>query len=286
MPGKVNEGLWERAKASAKKSHPDWDDKNPRLWKVISAIYKKMGGKFSKQVEKSLASIEAAIAATPSFIEDPRIWVGAIKKSCGEMRWGVDDFQSIVKAYAEMGGAIEKSSMLDSSMGEEIQKAAGGVHKYANRVPRPGGGYRYIYPEGQGGGSASAKSGAPAAKPGMKAPAPVKSKTSMAKIVEGLSKRDSREQRAALQNVSDDALSSMHAHAKGGLAKVIDEEKQARKVKAATVKKSQEEFETFSSIYREDIKKSLAESHPDWDAETLERRVEPQVRQMFRLHGG
>ncbi len=258
MPGKVDEKLWDRAKASAKKQHPDWDDKNPRLWKLISAIYKKMGGKFSKEIEKSLESIDAAIAATPSFIEDPRLWVGAIKKSCGDMHWKIDDFQSIVKVYTEMGGALEKSSMLDSQMGEEILKAAGGVHKYANRVPRPGGGYRYIYPEGKG---PSSKAAAPAAKAPKAAPA--KGKPGMKQAVDKVNKKDTAASKADFKRK--------------------EAEEEARK---KAIKKSQEEFETFSTTYREDIKKSLAESHPEWNAETLESRVDPQVRQMFRLHGG
>lgn len=258
MPGKVDEATWDRAKAAAKKQYPDWDDKNPRLWKVISSIYKKMGGKFSKQVEKSLASIDEAIALTPSFIEDPRLWVGAIKKSCGETRWNVDDFQSIVKVYTERGGALIKSSMLDSSMGEDIMKAAGGVHKYANRVPRPGGGYRYIYPEGKG---PSSKAVAPAAKAPKVAPA--KGKPGMKQAVDRVAKKDTAASRADLKR------------------KEAEEE-----AKKKAVQKSQDEFETFSSTYREDIKKSLAESHPEWDAATLERRVDPQVRQMYRLHGG
>ncbi len=256
MPGKVDEATWERAKAAAKKQYPEWGEKNPRLWKVISSIYKKMGGKFSKEVEKSLEAVDAAIAATPSFIEDPRLWVASIKKSCGDMRWDVDDFNSILKAYGEAGGALIKSSMLDSQMGEEIVKAAG-VHKYANRVPRPGGGYRYIYPEGQG---PKSKAAAPAAKAPKAAPA--KGKPGMKAAVDKVNNKDTAASRAD--------------------AKRKEAEDEARK---KVIKKSQDDFETFSTTHREDIKKSLAESHPEWSAETLESRVDPQVRQMFRLHG-
>lgn len=261
MPGKVDEATWDRAKAAAKKQYPDWDEKNPRLWKVISSIYKKMGGKFSKEVEKSLASIDEAIAMTPSFIEDPRLWVSAIKKSCGETRWGIDDFPSIVKVYTESGGALAKSSMLDSQMGEEIRKAAGGVHKYANRLPRPGGGYRYIYADGQGPGAKPGAPGAPkkAAPPAKKA----SGKPGMKQAVDKVNKKDTAASKADIKR--------------------REAEEESRK---KALKKSQDEFDAFSATYREDIKKSLAESHPEWSAETLESRVDPQVRQMFRLHGG
>lgn len=261
MPGKVDEKLWDRAKASAKKQHPDWDDKNPRLWKLISAIYKKMGGKFSKAVEKSLASIDAALALTPAFIEDPRLWVGAIKKSCGSMRWDTEELPTILAAYGEAGGKLIKSSMLDSTMGADIEKAAG-VHKYANRVPRPGGGYRYIYPEGQGPGQ---KSSAPGAAKKLAPPvkkAPGSTKPGMKDAVDKVNKKDTAASRADIKR------------------KEAEEESRKK-----ALKKSQDEFDAFAGTYREDIKKSLAESHPEWDAETLERRVDPQVRQMFRLHG-
>ena len=78
MPGKVNENKWSEAKASVKKQYK-FSEENPRFWKLVSSVYKKMGGKFSKKSEKSLADIIAVCEqlekSTPAFASDKRLWL-------------------------------------------------------------------------------------------------------------------------------------------------------------------------------------------------------------------
>lgn len=241
MPGKVDAKLWDRAKAAAMKQYPDLGERNPRLWMAVSAIYKSAGGELSEKMEKSLVALEANLAkldGKSSMLDTP------IESTIAKSIAGQFD------GHAEAPGDLEK---------------AAGVHRYTSRIPLPGGGYRYVYPEGQGPGQRPAAPGA------TKKPAPPIKKTpgsnkpGMKDAVERVNKKDAAASKADLKRKEAE-----------------EEAKKKKKVEKAV----DAEFEAFSKTYRDDIKKSLAESHPDWDAETLERRVEPQVRQMFRLHGG
>lgn len=247
MPGKVDETKWSEAKAAARKQYPDVGEKNPKFWKIVSSIYKKMDGKFSKKMEKSLTDLEALCRKNPerygfwdesSMQDTPPVESLVAKSIAGQF-----------SGHAEAPG--------------DLEKAAGGVHKYTSRVPLPGGGFRYIYPEGQGPGKQDAQGAVKKPAPPIKK-TPGSTKPGMKDAVEKVGKKDAAASKAELKRKEDD-----------------DEAKKKK------VEKAQDpEFEAFSKAHREDIKKSLAESHPNWDAETLERRVEPQVRQMFRIHGG
>jgi hypothetical protein len=301
----MNDMLWDRAKEAAKKQYPNLDATNPRVWSVASAIYAKLGGVPSESLAKSLAIVEKVNSLAPSFIENPRIWLGAIKKSCGgSMRWGVENFQTILKHYNEAGGKIVESSMLDTSFGANIAKSIGEqfdhgdlekgkagsmspAHKYADRVQKPNGKWHYVYKKNE----PTVKRGAgfvtTQKKAGKLAVVPEGQKHSddeMSKIIANLNKKDEKGQRSAMRSLTPAQVVAIHAKASGGLKKVAGEVSAAHKEKSESTEKSQDAYEDFSKSYREDIKKSLAESHPEWDAATLERRVEPQVRQMFRLN--
>lgn len=79
MPkGAVNESKWNEAKASVKKQYK-FSEENPRFWKLVNSVYQKMGGKFSKKSEKSLADLITACEqlekSTPSYIQDKRLYL-------------------------------------------------------------------------------------------------------------------------------------------------------------------------------------------------------------------
>ncbi len=322
MPG-FDEAKWASARAAAKKQHPTWDDKNPRLWKSVAVAYRSMGGELSTEMAKSMASMEAAARITPSFIEDPRLWVQALNKSIGTTTWDVQHLGLVIRAYALLGGRLMKSGMPDfmpteaasaMSIAGQFEKGKQGsfsaTHRYAERVEKPGGGYKYIYrgddnktrgqktAEGTGHGYQKVPK-----RPGALGVVPegqAASQGSMGRIVDMLNKKTESAQRASLQNVSDDNLSKLQSHASShkGLSKLISEEKDRRRQAdakkkaekkekpAGDAKKSQEtDFDGFSAANYDEVKTTLQKSHPEWDDATLLGRTEAQLRQLFKMRG-
>jgi hypothetical protein len=305
MPGKVDEGKWDKAKEAVRKEHPEWSEDNPRFWKMTSAIYKKMGGEFSHEIKKSLEAIEQVERVTPTFIENPRIWVQALKKS-GMSETPLENVLLTLRCYSEMGGRLMKSSMLELPTVQDVAGAhiagqfeKGGSHMYLDRVVKPGGGYKYIYDRKQSGGEDHSAASRPAVKkpvPGAAAPAkPSKpAAPAFAREVEKLAQKDARAQRQSLQNVSYENLQGLHAHAKGPLLKLISEVMADRKregVKAHSdakekppIQKSQT-LESFVQEHYTEVRKSLAEANPAWDRATLKSRTEAQLRQLYKQRG-
>lgn len=306
MPGKVDEAKWDKAKEAVRKEHPEWSEDNPRFWKMTSAIYKKMGGEFSREINKSLEAIEQVERITPTFIENPRIWVQALKKS-GMSETPLENVLLTLRCYSEMGGRLMKSSMLESlptvtdlaraNIASQFEK--GGAHAYVDRIAKPGGGYKYIYDRKQsGGGQEHAAASRPAIKkPASGAAAPAKASKpaapAFAREVEKLAQKDARAQRQSLQNVSYENLQGMHAHAKGPLLKLISEVMADRKregvkahsdAKEKPVQKSQT-LEAFVEEHYSEVRKSLADANPGWDRATLKSRTEAQLRQLYKQRG-
>ena len=317
MPGKVDEKKWDEAKAAAKKSHPDFGEDNPRFWKLVSAIYKKMGGEFHSKVEKSVAFLEAVERVTPTFVSQPRLWLRALEKA------GVKDIVKatagdilpqaplLMRLYAEMGGQLQKSSMQDfgsiedktaSSISEQFDKAAGGgAHKYTAKHAKAGGGFRYEYPAGQAptGGRKGTSAATARARPDEVKKMPTSPQTAAARVMEHLLKMDSRKQRTSLANISYEHLRLIETHAKDeGLKKVVKEVISQRKSEAArkfkgkkqvespAMKKSADaEFDSFCKSYYDDVRDSLMKSHPEWDMGLLTDRTDAQLRQMFKMRG-
>jgi hypothetical protein len=317
MPGKVDEKKWDAAKAATKKQHPDWGEDSPRFWKVVSTIYKKMGGTFHSKVEKSLAFLDAVERITPTFIAHPRLWLRSLAKA------GITDLVKatpneilpkaplLLKLYAEMGGQLQKSSMQDfgsiaektaAGIADQFDKAAGGgAHKYVAKHAKAGGGFRYEYPEGQAPAGGRKGPAAPAARsrPDEAKKMPTKPQTAAARVMEHLLKMDAKKQRNALANVSYEHLRLVESNAKDeGLKKVVKEVMSQRKAEAArkykgkkqadspAMKKSQDgEFEVFCKSYYTEVRDSLMKSHPEWEMGLLTDRTEAQLRQMFKMRG-
>lgn len=295
MPGK-DEAKWGEAKAQALKEFPGLTETNPRLWKAASTIYKSLGGKLSKDLEKSMATIDALEKITPTFIQDPHLWLGALKKSGIDYKNPAAILSNLgltIKCYAEMGGQLMKSSMLE--------KAAS--HKYADKVAKPGGGFRYIYAGEETGGKKEGGEAGPAIRkpaPDAKAAPEGKkaAKTPYAKTIDALSAKNDAEAKAALQNVNYEHLAGMHGEMKASdpkrklVAEMMAEKKSAAvreqaaaKEKGKTVEKSQSQdgYETFEKKNAGEVRASLRKSHPEWDAATLESRTTSQLRQLFKF---
>jgi len=316
MPGKVDEAKWDEAKAKAKKQYPDLSEDNPRLWKIISTIYKTMGGKFHSKLKKSLDLMENICKVTPTFISNPRLWVRALEKSGGSLEKpepALKNLGLVVRCYAEMGGTLQKSSMLDNkpsmqdmaaaSIASQFEKAGPGsaaaVHKYESRIQKPGGGWKYSY---AGGGQDKPHGRPPDAtgagykkipkKPGQPGVVPEGYATSkLRRDIETLEKKPEAERRAALQNVSYENISAMLGHVPSGssFGKQLRQEADSRKTEAGRkkpVQKSQSgeavDFESFRTQYLPDVEKSLAAETPGLDHETLQQRAEATLRQMYR----
>ena len=312
MPGKVDEKKWDAAKAAAKKQYPDWGEDNPRFWKVVSSIYKKMGGEFHSKTEKSMAFLEALERITPTFIADQHIWVKALAKS------GITDLAKAVpgeilprvpmllRTYAEMGGQLQKSSMLDSietktaaGIAEQFEKGGEAPgHKYVRRVARPGGGFRYVYSDGSSGAAPPQAPGQSQSKPAGEAKKmPAKPQTAAARVIAHLTTLGGKKARAALQNVSYEHLRLLETHTKGneGLQKIVREEVSRRKADAAkkfqakkTGEKSQgsdPEFQDFYKSFYPEVRDSLMKSPPDWGMGVLKDRVDAQLKLMFKMRG-
>jgi hypothetical protein len=290
-----DEAKWNEAKSEIKKSHGDWDENNPRLWKLISTVYKSLGGKLSETLQKSLAAVDEMEKITPTFIRDPRLWLTALKKS------GVDyqipgavygNLGLTIKCYAELGGALCKSSMLDA----DLKKAV--AHKYTGKVALPGGGFKYLYGDEKAEkeapvGGASPRKPAPVAKAPEAQKAP---QSAYAKTIEALSKKTDADAKASLQNVDYSHLTAMHGEMRHDDPKralvdqaIQDKRREADKAKAGgkkTVEKSQvsdESFEKFAAKNSAEVKSSLRKSHPEWDKSTLEARTISQLRQLAKF---
>ena len=288
-----DEAKWSEAKEEVKKSHAGWEESNPRLWKLISSVYKSMGGELSETLQKSLAAIDALEKITPTFIQDPRLWLTALKKS------GVDhevpgavygNLGLTIKCYAEMGGQLVKSSMLD------FEKAV--AHKYTGKVALPGGGFKYLY--GDDGGDKK-EAAAPAAphKPVAAAKAPEAKKapqSAYAKSIEALSRKTDADAKESLQNVDYAHLAGMHgdmrqddpkralvAQAMQDKKRVADKAKAGAKEKSIAKSQNNSSFDTFEKKNFSEVKSSLRKSHPEWDTETLESRTASQLRQLFKF---
>lgn len=289
MPGKVDEAKWSKAKAEAKKSYPDLDESNPRHWKIVSTIYKNMGGAFSKEIEKSMAVVEYFEKITPPFILDPRLWVSALKKSGAYENPEVAKtaFAYTMECYAELGGQLIKSSVMD-----EIEK--GGAHKYAKKVALPGGGFRYIYPGEEAGEAREASAKPKVNAPANAAPEAKQAPTgSYAKTINALSAKNDAEARASLQNVDYDNLHGMHSEMntddpkRALVAQAMQEKRRAAnktqsEASEKTVEKSQT-FEDFSKKNWSEVSDSLRKSHPDWDSDTLDQRCQSQLTVLFKF---
>lgn len=309
MPGKLDEKLWAKAKAQAKKQYPDKDADSPSLWKIVSTIYKKMGGKFSKDVKKALDFMDSLERITPSFVKDSRLWLKAVQKAGGSLtapEKALENLGLTIKVYAEFGGRLQKSSMQDSSpeevrrrnIGASFQKAEtpGGQkpHAYIDRTPAPGGGWKYQYKDDHGKGPKKEKQIVPNRPkgPGDKKEAP----EGMARAIEHLNKKTAKDQKASLQNVSPDALAALdtHAPAKSSLKQVVAQEVTRRKEESArknAPKKTKDEteksqadpaFEDFRKSWQGDIEKSLSIANPEWDSKTLNENTEAQLRQLYK----
>lgn len=312
MPGKVDEGLWAKAKKAAKKQYPDKSDDSPSFWKIVSTVYKKMGGKFSKDMKKALDFFETLERITPSFIQDHRVWLKAVQKAGGSLiapQKALENLGLTIRSYAEMGGRLQKSSMLDTSpeavrrrnIGAAFEKGGtpGGVkphHAYTDRTPKGGGGWKYKYGPSKAEihpGSQKVKTGVPQAKhPSGEGGGKT---TGMARAMDILNKKSSKDQKAALQNVSPDALAALHtsAPAKSSLKQAIAGEVASRKAEAARrdapkkdkaepVEKADKGFEDFCKSWQGEVSKSLAASNPSWDSKTLHENTRAQLQQLYR----
>jgi len=181
MPGKVNESIWERAKKQARKQYPEFGRENPRYWKVVSSIYQKMGGAFSKKAEKSIADIiakcEQLEKSTPSVIMDKSLWQ-EISKDIQELGVDVNSPNGMLLHtinYAISGGhyiqkseedmnteglmshdEITKSNIASSfadnkfnPISDMLKAVMPGImkmpHRYLDRVKTKAGHWRYVY---------------------------------------------------------------------------------------------------------------------------------------------
>lgn len=302
MPGKVDEGKWENAKAAAKKEYPNWTEDNPRFWKVVSTIYKNMGGTFSKEKEKSMAAIEAVELITPTFIEHPGLWVQALQKSgvdVNDSKHILDNIGMTMRFYAEMGGHLQSPAAF-------LEKAKQVEHAYTDKVPKAGGGFSYKYENGKAGEKPKGEEKITKDKnPVPQAAAPTK--TDYARAIEKLAGKNEKMIRQSLQNVDYDHLEGMHKemrennpakkilaeimHDKKAVAKREGQAKKPEKPKASAPPKGVSEksqggaesvFNEFCESNYEEVKKSLGQSHPEWNEGVLIERTSAQLRQMFK----
>lgn len=295
MPGKVDEGKWNEAKTAAKKQYPDLNEENPRLWKIVSSIYKKMGGHFEHKVEKALAFMEQVERVTPTFVRDPQLWVKAMGKAGASLEDPTANITLTVKLYAEAGGRLQKAqeaderpSMLEmaaATIAASFEKGAA-PHRYIEKHPAPGGGYSYKYPSGSGGPS----SGAPRQEPTHAAPGtePVhrQAESGVARAIANLARQGDQKAKAALATMSANNVAVVAEHAPKGssLSKLAAQEMARRK--GSTEKSMASEgrdgvpYDAFERLHLPEMVKALQMNHPGMEGLEAERQARTALRGM------